>query len=498
MSAPRVGLYLRLSREDADGRESQSIETQRLLLAQFLAARGWQAAETYIDDGWSGVRFDRPAFQRLLRDIECGRIDTVVTKDLSRLGRNYARVGALLDEYFPAHGVRYLTVGEGYDSGAAGGVGEYAPFLSVFNDMYARDISQKVRAALDARRQEGKFIGAQPPFGYCRDPQDKNRLLPDPETAPAVRRIFALYLACGSVSGTARALTEEGMPTPSQRRGTARGSGAWSAQTVRRILENPTYAGHLTQGRVRTLSYKVRRRVALPREDWAVVEGTHAPLIDQPTFDRVQALLRTRSYRPAVSAPHPLTGLAFCADCGAPMAHVRDGGRVYLVCSGYRRGRGCTAHRIREDAVLAAAADSLRRLAQRIVLDQTALFHALSAEKEQEKQALARTQARAEAYARTAVKLAAEGEETLAAQARALWRQAQAQAKALEEPSGETMSPEMLRARTAAALRFESLCRADLTLLLRRIRIREARGVEFAFRFREPGQNESADAQLCR
>ena len=170
MSAPRVGLYLRLSREDEGGRESQSIETQRMLLARFLDARGWKAEETYVDDGWSGVRFDRPAFQRMLRDVESGRIDTVVTKDLSRLGRNYARVGELLEEYFPMHGVRVLSASEGYDSGGPGGMGDLAPFLSVFNDMYARDISRKVRAALDARKQEGKFIGAQPPFGYQRDP----------------------------------------------------------------------------------------------------------------------------------------------------------------------------------------------------------------------------------------------------------------------------------------------------------------------------------------
>ncbi|MGM9612721.1 MAG: recombinase family protein [Butyricicoccus sp.] len=493
MSAPRVGLYLRLSREDADGRESQSIETQRLLLTQFVAAHGWQTAETYIDDGWSGVRFDRPAFQRLLRDIESSRIDTVITKDLSRLGRNYARVGELLEEYFPAHGVRYLAVSEGYDSGAPGGVEDYAPFLSVFHDMYARDISKKVRAALGARRQEGKFIGAQPPFGYRRDPTDKNKLLPDPDTAPDVQRMFALYLACGSVSATARALTAQGVPTPSQRRGTVRGGREWSTQTVRRMLENPTYAGHLTQGRVRTLSYKVRRRVTLPREDWAVIEGTHPPLIDAQTFERVQALLRTRSYRPAASTPHLLTGLAFCADCGAPMAHVRDGTRVYLVCSGYRKGRGCTAHRVREDAVLGAAADCLRRLAADIELDENRLFSMLSAGEKQQKQAFLHAQARADAYARAAVKLTAEGEEILAKQAQELWRQAQTQANTLKKVE-EALPREQLRVRAAEILRFDSLCRADLTLLLERVKVAEGRGVEFVFRFRRPETEKDTDA----
>lgn len=484
MSAPRVGLYLRLSREDEGGRESQSIETQRMLLARFLDARGWKAEETYVDDGWSGVRFDRPAFQRMLRDVESGRIDTVVTKDLSRLGRNYARVGELLEEYFPMHGVRVMSASEGYDSGGPGGMGDLAPFLSVFNDMYARDISRKVRAALDARKQEGKFIGAQPPFGYQRDPRDKNKLVPDPDAAPDVGRVFAAYLACGSASGTAKALTAQGVPTPSRRRGKTCGSGAWSAQMVRRILENPTYAGHLTQGRVRTLSYKVRRRVALPKEEWAVVRDTHAPLVDQRTFDRVQAMLRVRSYRPTASAPHVLTGLAFCGDCGAPMAHVRDGSRAYLVCSSYRKGRGCTAHRIREDAVLAAAAERLRRLAQLVAMDETALLDALSAGEERERQALRRAQERADGYARALVRLAAEGDEALTEQARTLWQQAREEAERLRiRPAQQT---EEIRAQAADVLRFEPLDRAAALELLARVRVFEGRGVELTFRFQPP------------
>lgn len=485
MSAPQIGLYLRLSREDAGERESQSIETQRMLLAQFASARGWQVKKTYIDDGWSGVRFDRPGFERLIADIERGEIDTVVVKDLSRLGRNYARVGALLEEYFPMHGVRVLSVSEGYDSGAPDGVTDFAPFLSVFNDMYARDISKKVRAALDARRREGKFIGAQPPFGYRRDPEDKNRLVPDPQTAPDVRQVFETYLACGALSGTAGKLTAQGVPTPSQRRGQAHGSRAWSAQTVRRILENPTYAGHLTQGRVRTISYKVRRRVALPQDEWAVVRNTHAPLIDQQTFDRVQEMLRVRSYHPSGQAPHVLTGLVFCGDCGAPMTHVRDGKRVYLVCSGYRRRTGCTPHRVREDAVLDAVRGCLRGMAGEITIEESALLREWNEAQTEAVRATRQAQNRAEACERALLRLYEESEpdEVLLERARQMLRQTRAEVVRCKQ---QACALPDLGEQIREILRFDVLRRADALALLECVRIFEGRGVEFTFRFAPP------------
>ncbi len=486
MSTPKIGLYLRLSREDAGEQESQSIETQRMLLAQFVSARGWQVKTVYTDDGWSGVRFDRPGFERLIADIERREIDTVVVKDLSRLGRNYARVGTLLEEYFPMHGVRLLSVSEGYDSGAPDGITDFAPFLSVFNDMYARDISKKVRAALDARKREGKFIGAQPPFGYRRDPGDKNKLIPNPQTVQDVKQIFEIYLACGSLSGTARKLTAQGIPTPSQRRGQAYSS-VWNAQTVRRILENPTYAGHLTQGRVRTLSYKVRRRVVLPQENWAVVRNTHAPIIDQQTFDRVQEMLHVRSYHPSGKVPHVLTGLAFCGDCGASMTHVRDGRRVYLVCSGYRRGMGCTPHRVREDAVLDAVTDCLRSMARQVTIEKSALLRDWNEEQIETVQAVRQAQNRAEACERALLRLYEEPspDEALLEQARQMLRQARAEVMRRKE---RISAPPDLDERIREVLRFDVLRRADALMLLDRVHIFEGRSIKFAFRFAPPNE----------
>lgn len=496
MKGPKVGLYLRLSREDDGGRESQSIENQRLLLTKFLAERGWEARDIYIDDGWSGVRFDRPAFQRLLEDIARGAIDTVITKDLSRLGRNYAKVGELLEEYFPAHGVRYLSASEGYDSAHEGGMGDLTPFLSVFNDMYARDISKKVRAALSARKQEGKFIGSQPPFGYRRAPDEKGRLVPDPETMEDVRRVFESYLSCGSVSGTAKYLTAQGMPTPAQRRGRRGGSGVWSAQMVRRILDNPTYAGHLTQNRVRTLSYKVRTRLAIPRAQWIVVKNTHEPLIDHQTFDRVQEMLRTRSYHMQSAVPHVLTGLAFCADCGASMTYVRSGARVYMVCQGYRRNtQSCTAHRVREDAVLDEIAGALRQMAAGCIMDWNALISAADDGARRARQRLAQAQAREEAsqtalfrlYEDHAAGKLHEGEyAALYERGHAAWRQAQAEAEQAKRDLCSSAEPEGLHTLAADVLGFAQIDRTAAVLLLERVCILEERGVEIAFRFERP------------
>ncbi|MBR2667265.1 MAG: recombinase family protein [Oscillospiraceae bacterium] len=350
----RAGLYLRLSREDGE-QESQSIDSQRALLTRYAGERGLSVAEVYIDDGWSGTTFDRPGFRRMLADIEAGRLDTVLTKDLSRLGRDYIQTGYYIERYFPAHGVRYIAVGDHIDTEAEDGTLRLAPFLNVINDLYAADISRKVRLALTARRKAGRFIGAYAPYGYWKG--EGGRLLIDPETAPHVRKLYRDFLAHGSVLGTAKRMTEWGILTPSDRRqGSGVGErthGVWSEQTVRRILTNPTYAGHLTQNRSRKRSHKLEQRVRLPPSEWITVPHTHEAIVSQREFDCVQNILAARRYQRSGGEGHLLTGLAFCADCGAPMTYVRESEtRTYLVCQGYRKGGRlhlCTGHWVRED-----------------------------------------------------------------------------------------------------------------------------------------------------
>ena len=368
---PRVGLYLRLSREDGEGGESQSIANQREYLRQYAAARGWTVEAIYADDGYTGTNFNRPEFRRLLADVEVGKINTVLTKDLSRLGRDQIGTMYYYQIYFPQRRVRYIAVSEGIDTGAGGSGELMLPFLAAANDFYTADISRKVRMALEARKKSGRFIGAQPPMGYRKDPDVPGRLRPDPVTSPVIELLFRTFLSCGSVSGTARTLTARGIPTPSQyKKGTqCRFPGLWSGTMVRRILTNPTYAGHLTQNRVKKVGYKVEKRVTLPREDWIVVPNTHQPLVSQQVFDRTQALLAVRSYIPRAGSGHLLTGLAFCADCGSPMTYVSGRGKTcYMVCQGSRRG-GCTSsHCVREDAVIETIRRRLAALAAGISL----------------------------------------------------------------------------------------------------------------------------------
>lgn len=343
----RCALYLRISREDGEG-ESQSISSQRLLLADYCAKNNMEITGIYQDDGYTGTNFERPGFLRLLADIEQGKIDTVLTKDLSRLGRDYILTGHYLERYFPQHNVRYLALGDGIDTGQ--GPDDLTPFRAVVNDLYARDISRKVRASLGAKKQAGQFIGARPPYGYGRHPQDKNKLVIDKATAPVVEQIFALALAQKGPGEIAQALDARGIPPPAGKAG-----GKWSGAMVSRILKNPTYRGDLTQNRARKISYKVEKSKALPPQQWITVENTHPAIISPQLFAAVEGLGRGRGSR-----SHSLAGLAHCALCGNPMTFTSDGPRHYLVCTGRRRGSGCPNPAHREEGVEQALMAALR------------------------------------------------------------------------------------------------------------------------------------------
>ncbi|MEM5781469.1 MAG: recombinase family protein, partial [Lawsonibacter sp.] len=277
--------------------------------------------------------------------------------------------------YFPQKGVRYIAVSEGFDTAGTGGAGALFPFLTAANDFYTADVSRKVRSALTARKKEGKFIGAKAPFGYEKDPELRGHLVVNQETAPVIRHIFGRYLELGSVTGLARELTEQGTPPPSQYRGDgtgqAHGSGSWSGTMVRRILSNPTYAGHLTQNRRVKVNYKLSKRSNLPENQWITVPNTHEPIVEQALFDQAQVLLKLHSYRGERGGNNNLlTGLAFCADCGSPMTYVRESPtRTYLVCQGYRKGgrlKRCAPHRVREDWVMEGIRAQLTEIAQSV------------------------------------------------------------------------------------------------------------------------------------
>lgn len=369
MSNEKIALYLRLSREDEEREsESHSIANQRLFLQQFLDSKGWHLTDTYIDDGYSGTNFERPGFLRMIEDIEANKINTVITKDLSRLGRDYIQTGYYLEQYFPLKHVRYIAVNDHIDTSESQGVDMLTPFLSVFNDLYAKDISRKVRTALITRKTEGKFIGSTAPYGYEKHPDEKGRLVVDPMAAPVVREIYRSFLESGSIIGIVKKLTDQKIETPSAYRNLKhtqkRFSGMWNESMVRRILTNPTYAGHVTQNRSKKINYKIDKKQTIPKEEWITVHNTHEAIVSETDFEEVQQRMRKRSYQTSTGKEHLLTGLAYCADCGSPMTYVRESEtRTYMVCQGYRRGgrvKLCTSHCIREDYVIAAIQTALK------------------------------------------------------------------------------------------------------------------------------------------
>lgn len=263
----RVGIYLRLSRDDGNSNaESMSIVTQKQMLTDYVKERGWDLTETYIDDGYSGITFDRPAFQRMLKDIEHGYIDCVITKDLSRLGRNYAKTGYYTEEYFLEHGVRYIAVNDNVDTMKDDN--DIAPFKNILNEMYAKDISRKIRSARAVSARQGKFLGSKPPFGYTRCPTDKHKLIIDEKPAQIISRMFDMFASGDSGRHISDVFNNEGILSPRAyyyqqigRENPLNESMTWNSNTVMQLLKNPVYIGNMVQGkrRVTSMTFNIKQ-----------------------------------------------------------------------------------------------------------------------------------------------------------------------------------------------------------------------------------------------
>ncbi|WZL72466.1 recombinase family protein [Clostridiaceae bacterium 35-E11] len=366
----KAAVYCRLSREDEDSFESESIKNQRDLLRKYVLNQGWKLVDIYIDDGYTGTNFNRPDFQRLIKDIEKGKINLVITKDLSRLGRDYISTGYYLEKYFPEKDIRYIALNDAIDTFASSAGNDISPFKSVINDMYARDISNKVRSVMDTKKREGKFIGAFAPFGYKKDLNDKNKLVIDQEVAPIIKRIFHMYLKDHGISNIAHTLNSERIMTPTEYKarktnykGTA-STNLWTHATVRSILQNPTYKGCMTQNKQKKVSYKSKKHKLLPEGCWVVVDHTHEPIIDPKTFDDVQKL-RKRKNNENYNGKKELklfSGFVFCGDCGSYMTYNKTSAAYYLICSRYKRHTSeyCTRHAIKEDDLKEIILDDIK------------------------------------------------------------------------------------------------------------------------------------------
>ena len=371
-SSYAAALYLRLSRDDEGAGDSASIVSQREILTRYARERDFPVYGEYVDDGWSGTNFDRPAFKRMLEDIEAGRVNLVLTKDLSRLGRDYIETGRYTEIYFPSRRVRYIAVNDGYDSENPDS--DIAPFRNVINEMYARDTSRKIRSAFAARMQSGAFIGNFAPYGYRKDPADRHHLIPHGQTAPVVQRIFRMAAEGWTPSWIARELSGEGIPPPAVQRLLDRGGEApfpqreWTAASVARIVRNVVYLGHMAQGKTTRLSFKSGVTVRNPTAEWVVVKDTHAPLVGQEEFERVGRRLSGRTYTGRGEFRNLFSGLARCADCGKGMSTVgtrRREGEADLACGGYKgNGKGaCTNHFIAYESLYRLVQEGLREAA---------------------------------------------------------------------------------------------------------------------------------------
>ena len=372
-----AALYIRLSKEDESEGPSQSVQNQESLLREFVQQHRLSVYDTYVDDGWSGTNFDRPDFQRMIGDIEARKVNMVITKDLSRLGRDYIMTGHYMERYFPEHRVRYISLLDGIDTGVDSTANDITPFRAIMNDMYAKDISKKIKSVKRDKQRKGQFIGGKPAYGYKMHPTEKNKIVIDEEVAPVVRWIFALALSGMSCRNIAALLNQEGVPTPATyanlpvaRPGPY--TGLWSSERISEMLQNETYIGNMVQGRSVKISYKSKKCLRQAPANWVVVEGTHEPLVDGETFRKVQLLVGSRKHTRSRTYDFLLKGLIFCHECGYPLAvlnrkNARGEDVLYFVCRTYQRftkAGVCTCHSIKEKTVTDAVVAKVREVCQ--------------------------------------------------------------------------------------------------------------------------------------
>jgi len=361
-----VGEYLRLSSEDGDRGESNSITNQRELIEVYLKTRpDLMRVSEYVDDGYSGANFERPAFKRMMDDIERGRINCIIVKDLSRLGRNYIEMGKMLERVFPTLGVRFIAITDNYDNinSSDDSDGIIVPFKNLLNDAYCRDISLKVRSQLDVKRRNGEFVGSYAPYGYKKSPDDKNKLIIDEPAAKVVRDIFKWKIGGISAHAIAKKLNEMGKPSPSEYKRQcgikycsgfkSNGKSTWRSNQILRILKNELYTGDLIQKKRQKINYRIKKIRDVPPEQWIRVKNTHEAIISREDFDLAHEVLKMDTCAPKGQENIRIfSGLVRCGDCGRNMLRRthKSGTReyIYFHCGAYIRGLGCSPHYITE------------------------------------------------------------------------------------------------------------------------------------------------------
>ena len=391
----RAAIYCRLSKDDDLQGESASIANQRDMLESYCKQQGWEVAAIYQDDGYTGLNMERPDLQRMLKAIERKQINLVITKDLSRLGRNYLQTGHLIEDFFPRNGVRYIAMNDGIDTMRENN--DIAPFKNILNEMYSRDISKKVHSSYVLKAHQGQFTGCLAPFGYRKDPNDKNHLVVDEETAPIVRQIFQWALAGHGPNFIQRRLEEGRVPCPTwwnrerklrnartkwEKKDPINGKYVWDFSVIKDILTNPVYTGAIASQK-KEYRFKIGTIGEKRPEDWIVVEGQHQPIVDRSSFEIVQEKLRSRQ-RPRQNGEVSLfAGLLKCGECGKALTiratNAKHPQQIYA-CKTYNAyGKNhCTQHRVEYDVLYDLVLHKIQECARAALRDEAAVAGRLS------------------------------------------------------------------------------------------------------------------------
>ena len=369
-----TALYCRLSRDDELSGDSNSIVHQKEILSAYAEKRGFVNARFYVDDGYSGTNFNRPDFLRMMDDVNNGLVGTIIVKDMSRFGRDYIMVGYYTEIMLPQMDIRFIAVNDNVDSENQAD-NDFTPFRNIINEWYAKDTSKKIRSVLKAKGNSGKHLSVIPPFGYKKDPNDKEKWIIDEDAAQIVRKIYRLYLDGNTMGGIARILTAEGIETPklyAENRGIKHYKAAtypeiWSRISVEYILSNYEYTGSTVNFKTKRKSFKNKKQWIQSKEDWAVFEGTQEAIIDKETFETVQKMRGTKRAYTKFNEVNIFSGLLYCADCGGRMTIRRrkeDRRKDAFICSTYRKKKKnlCTEHAIKVSALEQIVLQDIRKV----------------------------------------------------------------------------------------------------------------------------------------
>ena len=375
-----TALYCRLSKDDEQIGDSNSIVHQKEILAKYAKEHGFTNIEFYVDDGFSGTNFNRPDFQRMMADAEEGKISTVIVKDMSRFGRDYIMVGYYTEIYFSNLDIRFIAINDNVDSNIQT-ENDLTPFKNVFNEWYARDTSKKIRAVFKAKGNSGKHLTTNPPFGYKKDPNDKDKWIIDEEAATTVRRIFQMYVEGYRISEIGHKLTEEKVETPIlyyMNRGIKTNARSeypeiWDLMSIKYILSQTAYAGHTVNFQTAVKSYTTKKQIRLPKEDWIIYRNTQEPIIDEKTFETVQQMRKVKRARTKYNEPNMFSGLLYCADCGNHLTIqrvARNRKMDNFSCATYRKKKKglCSCHRILVSDLETIVKEDLQKVCEYVFL----------------------------------------------------------------------------------------------------------------------------------